>query len=104
MGRGRKRKVSDEKARNFYLLYLSVKNKIRLEKNSSLYIINILLVTLYHKLEDITSYIVHHIHLDLFFQLQDIYSLHFLNILCLLMVTIFSTFFSSKINNLKAFN
>ena len=28
--RGRKRKVSDEKARNFYLLYLSVKNKIRL--------------------------------------------------------------------------
>ena len=32
MGRGRKRKVSDEKARNFYLLYLSVKNKIRLDR------------------------------------------------------------------------
>ena len=30
--RGRKRKVSDEKARNFYLLYLSVKNKIRLDR------------------------------------------------------------------------
>ena len=30
--------------------------------------------------------------------------LHFLNILCLLIVTIFSTFFSSKTNNLKAFN